>query len=107
MKKNVLLYCVLVAIAILMVGCRHRPRPDALNEKINSNCTIYFNRVALGGTSANIVPVITDETNGARVSMSGKLLKVTPEWVVIAVGNVADKKMLWVPRNVVLCISTE
>jgi hypothetical protein len=32
---------------------------------------------------------------------------VTPEWVVISVGNVADKKMLWVPRNVVLCISTE
>lgn len=108
MKKRVLLNCVLVVIAIAMVGL-YLSRPDALSEKVNSNCTIYFNRDALGGTPATIVPITCDNFNGAQVSLSGKLVKVTSEWIIIEtfIGNDdKNKQMYWAPRNVVLLVRT-
>lgn len=100
MRKNILLLCVLIAIAISTAGCRHRPKQDALSGKINMKCAIYFNRVADASSS------------GVTTGVSGKLVKVTPEWIVIDVlvgSNVkeAHGPLLWVPRNSVLYITTE
>jgi hypothetical protein len=110
MRKLLLCCCIFVTIAAVMVGCRHRPKPDALSERIGSNCTVYFNRSALGGTSATIVPVICDNTNGAQVSMSGKLLKLTFDWIVLEYylnNDLKMKRTAWIPRSVVLWVSTE
>ncbi len=110
MKKMVLFWCILVAVTVSVVGCKDRPKPDALSEKVNSSCTVHFNRAALGGTSSNIVSVGTDGINGSKISMSGKLLKVTPDWIVLEYyqdNNLKMKRNAWVPRSVVLWISTE
>jgi hypothetical protein len=99
MRKNILLLCILIAIAISTASCRHRPQQDALSEKINMKCAIYFNRVADASSS------------GVTTGLSGKLVKVTSEWIVIDAveSNVkeAHGSLLWVPRNAVLYIKTE
>jgi hypothetical protein len=111
MKKIVLLCGILAAITVSVVGCKKdQDQPDVLNEKVNSNCTVYFSRAALGGTSTNIVPVETNSINGAQVSLSGKLIKVTPEWIVLEYhpnNNLKMKRNAWIPRGVVLWVRTE
>lgn len=110
MKKAILFCCILAAITVCVVGCKDRSQKDALSEKVNSSCTIYFNRAVLGGTSANIVPVKVNSINGAEVSLSGTLIKVTPEWIVLEYyldNNLKMKRNAWIPRSVILWVSTE
>ena len=110
MKKSILFCCMLAAITVCAVGCKDRSQKDVLSEKVNSNCTIYFNRAALGGTSPNIVPATTDSIDGASISLSGKLIKVTPEWIVLEYypdNNIKMKRNAWIPRRVVLFVSTQ
>lgn len=110
MKKIAVMGVVLLALCFVVSGCKHRHKTDALSEKINSSCTVHFNRTALGGTSSNIVSVRTDNLNGAEISQSGKLLKVTPEWIVLEYylnNDLKMKRTAWIPRNVILLVSTE
>ena len=110
MKKTIFLCCIIVVITVCVVGCKDRSQKDVLSEKVNSNCTVYFSRAALGGTSSNIVPVTTDNINGAKISLSGKLIKVTPEWIVLEYyldNNLKMKRNAWIPRGVVLFVRTD
>lgn len=110
MKKTILICGILAAITFSVLGCKDQVQPDVLNEKVNSSCTVYFSRAALGGTSTNIVPVTTDNINGAEVSLSGKLIEVTPEWIVLEYhpdNNLKMKRSAWIPRSVILWVSTE
>jgi hypothetical protein len=101
MKKNVMLLWALAAITVSTVGCKHRPKPDALSEKINTVCTIYFSGMAHEPGSS-----------GAVTGLSGQLLKVTPEWIVLSTNvshdanNVVMEKY-WVPRSAVLYVRTQ
>jgi hypothetical protein len=100
MKKNILLLCAIVAIIISVAGCRHRPKPDALSEKINTVCIIVFN-----GEGHEL------GSKGTVTGLTGKLLKVTPEWLIItdvsADVNVIATEKYWVPRNAILYIRTQ
>jgi hypothetical protein len=111
MKRAIIIILVIVfALLVAIHGYRHRHFRDPLASKINTTCKIYFNRQALGGNPSNIVPVLTDNINGARVSLVGTLKQVTRTWLVIEAPMEPDYKKtqtLWIPRNVVMCVSTD
>lgn len=67
---------------------------------IGSECTVQFRRDALGGAASTPVGPLTNQTNGATVSLSGKLAMIDAEFVVIE----RPEDTLWVPRASVLLL---
>lgn len=64
---------------------------------------VQFRRDALGAGAALPVPPTTDIMNGAVISISGTLVAVEIDSVVIEI----DKKSNWIPRDVILCIESK
>ncbi len=98
MKASRISIAVVLMVALGLVGCGHR-EGTAQPPKAKS-ATVQFRRDILGASRELPVPPTTDVQNGASVSVSGKLLKVNREWVVLE----QDKKVLWIPRDNVLLI---
>ena len=95
-------FCMLMLVlAMAATGCEDSPSTSSYgNLPIGATCTVQLRRDALGGAASVPVPVLTDNINGADVSVSGTLVKVDADWVVIAV----NKEMLWISRPNVLLI---
>jgi hypothetical protein len=77
-------------------------RLDPNRAPLNAQCRVQFKRDLLGGGAIPlpIGPTVV-ETNGASVSVSGKLRRLDDDWVVV---DTADGPSLWVPRQNVLLL---
>jgi hypothetical protein len=93
----------MLVLAMAVTGCDDSPQTSSYgNLPVGATCTVQLRRDALGGAASVPVPVLTDNINGAEVSVSGTLVKVDADWVVITV----DKNMLWIARPNVLLIKS-
>jgi hypothetical protein len=75
------------------------PDPQ-LSGRVGDNCTVYFRRDALGMAAGSPSSPLTGNHNGADVQMTGKLLRVNPGWVCIAIGQAEYT----IPKEVILVI---
>ena len=82
-------------VAVFLAGCDARPTPP-----VGKQCTIQFRRDALGTGASIPVPPMTDNMNGADISISGTLKSTAGDWVVLEVGI----REVWVPKTVILLI---
>ena len=67
---------------------------------MGENCTVQFRRDVLGSARDLPVAVTTDVINGAQVSLSGRLVSIDTDWVVI----LRPEEEFWIPRDHVLTI---
>jgi hypothetical protein len=98
MKLHILI-C-MFTVAALLGGCGgSEPKQPPIGEIVK----VQFRRDALG--SAHDLPVspTTDSQNGARVSLSGTLMLVNEDWIVLEY----QKRAHWIPRHAVLLIRVD
>ena len=89
---------IVFALTLILVGCGQRN--VASQPPKAKSATVQFRRDILGASRELPVSPMTDIQNGAEVSVSGRLLEVNEEWVVLEQG----KQELWIPRDNVLLI---
>lgn len=65
--------------------------------------TVYFRSDVLGKTEGNPTPVLTDNLNGAQVSLSGKLVELRSDAVILLYGE--SQRRVWIPRENVLAVT--
>lgn len=65
--------------------------------------TVYFRSDVLGKTEGNPTPVLTDNLNGARVSLSGKVVELRSDAVILLYGE--SQRRVWIPRENVLAVT--
>jgi hypothetical protein len=93
MKSKTLL---LVAIALLS-GCSKSP-------PTGKEVSLQLRRGDALGSGANLpVPPRTSGINGAETGLSGKLVKITDEWVVIDTNDIPAAR-IWIPKGNILLI---
>lgn len=104
---------VLVCAMLWVAGCDRTapppPPPGAVGggPHPGAACVVYIRGDALGAGSNIPIPFGTDSMNGARVSVSGKLLAANPDWIVIETPTDAGGSrggQLWIPRENVLAV---
>ena len=65
-------------------------------------CTVQFRRGdALGGAGSLPVSPLTSNINGADTAISGKIRRVTEEWIVMDRANGTE---IWIPKSAVLLV---
>jgi hypothetical protein len=74
-----------------------------LSDRIGENCTVHFRRDALGTGAAGPIPPLTGNFNGADVNVTGKLLRVNPGWICVAIGQ----GEYTIPKEVILMIEVK
>jgi hypothetical protein len=84
-------------LLVLVSGCNYA---DTGGPEVGKLCTIQFRRDALGAAASLPVGPMTDSINGAETSISGKLLRVTTDWLVVE----RNGKDVWIPQSVVLMV---
>lgn len=62
--------------------------------------SLQFRRDALGAAANLPVPPTSDSHNGAPVSIQGKLVTITDDWI----GLDRDSRRHWIPRETVLML---
>jgi len=98
-KTSIALFSLFVVL--LLPGC---DKPQAhLKSLIGKSVNVQFRRDALGAAAALPVPPTSDGINGAATSISGTLVAVENDSVVVEV----DKKSNWIPKNVILSIEAK
>lgn len=86
----------------LLAGCGHQPE-SPLSANIGDYCTVQFRRDALG--AASLVAPTTGSINGALVAESGRLVKATPDWIVITgVDTQGQKIERAIPTHAILFV---
>ncbi len=102
----------LIPIAIglglsILTGCERtpetesaKPSPHALSEYIDRPVRVQFRRDTLGASANLPIGPRTTSTNGAETSLSGKLVRVVDEDIVIE----EDRRLKWIPREVILYV---
>jgi hypothetical protein len=65
--------------------------------------TVYFRSDVLGKTEGNPTPVLTDSLNGAQVSLSGKVVELRSDAVILLYGE--SQRRVWIPRENVLAVT--
>ena len=73
---------------------------DPAHLPLRANCTVQFKRDLLGASANLPVSPTTESINGVSVSVSGTLLSLDREWIVLKSGN----GTVWVPRQNVLLL---
>lgn len=68
---------------------------------IGARCTVQFRRDVLGGSMDVPVSPTTDRINGVDVSVTGELVDMTSEWIVL---ERHPGGVLWIPRQNVLLL---
>ena len=97
MKKYVIIISLLALLIVF--ACCGRPSQPPTGE----NVIVQFRRDALGSAHGLPVSPTTGSRNGSDVCLSGELLSVNEEWIVLGNG----RKEHWIPRDVVLLIEVE
>jgi hypothetical protein len=85
---------------LLLTGCGEEP--VAGTPTIGKTCTVQFRRDALGAAMNLPVNPTTGSINGAEVMISGTIVDVTPEWIVLDSGR--ENLRTYVPRSVILLL---
>ena len=95
----------LMAMLVLSLsGCGDKKAEGfSLSDCVGLPCTVQFQRDLLGTTADLPVGPETGSINGAKVCVSGKLLKANSEWVVLLQDD--DASEYWIPRDNVLLVS--
>ena len=73
-----------------------------LSGRVGENCTVYFRRDALGMAAAVPSPPTTGNHNGADTMVSGKLVRINSEWIVVVDGQ----REFTIPKLVILMVET-
>lgn len=85
------LAALLIVVMLGLPGCGGSTAPaeaDPMAKKIGRSCRVQFRRGDALGAGGNIpVPLMTDNINGADVSLRGTLAAVGASWVVIDGGG--------------------
>jgi hypothetical protein len=101
-----LFYGVALLGVAALAGCSNSvpPFPDPmLAGRIGDNCTVYFRRDALGMAAGSPSSPLTGNHNGADTQVSGQLVRLNAEWLVVADG----KREFTIPKAVVLLIEMQ
>lgn len=85
----------LTVMTMILSGCGRPSQPPT-----GKNVTVQFRRDALGSAHSLPISPTTDSINGARVSLTGKLIIINEEWVVLDF----EKNKHWIPRDAILLI---
>jgi hypothetical protein len=64
-------------------------------------CTVQLRRDALGSAAASPVPPLTGSINGVQVAITGKVLVMDSEWVMVATEKDGT---IYIPKEVVLLV---
>ena len=90
---------ILLLLAVFLSACGSGG--DAtLDGRVGKICTVQLRRDALGGAANLPVPPLTNEINGAQVSLTGSLERVTDHWIVLSV----SERSIAVSRDAVLLV---
>jgi hypothetical protein len=92
----------LLALVIIpfLSACSEKP-PASENPPTGKEATIQFRRGdSLGGGGNLPTGPTVNSTNGAAVSLSGKIIKIEGDWVVVEVGQ----EEIWIPKSSILLI---
>lgn len=73
-----------------------------LKSLVRKNCTVFFRHDVLGQADSMPSNFEADVINGAPVSVTGKLVTGSDEWILIE----TESKRLYIPRSNVLFISS-
>ncbi|MCP5517241.1 MAG: hypothetical protein H7A45_08305 [Verrucomicrobiales bacterium] len=91
-------------VAAGVIGCMPPPSmPRYAIPPIGAQCTVQFQRDALGAGASLPISPRTNNINGADTSVSGALKQFTAEWIVLDSGG----REIWIPKTVVLLIEVE
>ena len=90
---------VLAPLLALLAACSDVPTDLPLGETV----TVQFRRDALGGGANLPVPPTTNSVNGAEVSLTGKLLRVDFDWILLDVPG--STSLHWIDIDSVLLVS--
>jgi hypothetical protein len=86
-------------------GCDANP-----NLPVNEDVVVQFDRSALGASANLPISPRTESINGAETAIRGKLLQVSPEWILLeqrtSQSSGTDIKKFWIQRNKILLIQT-
>ena len=110
---SLLLLCCAVAgcgnSAPLVASTNHKPdrssSASADLPAIGAFCTVQLRRDLLGAASDLPISPLVNGINGSEVSVSGRLLKVDAEWIVLEHRRQDRQSELWIPRGNVLLLS--
>ena len=94
---------ILVAILAVSIGVGWNYATQDAGLPRDVNCTVQFRRDALGMGGNSPTSPLTGNHNGADVSVTGKVVHETPEWLVLA----TTTQELWIPKHSVLLVSRE
>jgi hypothetical protein len=97
MKKYFIIIS-LLTLLIIFISWNGHSQPPTGEEVI-----VQFRRDALGSAHPYPVSPRIERINGVTVSLSGELLTINEEWVVLK----NKKQKYWIPRDVVLLIKVE
>lgn len=92
-------------LAFWVAGCDSNP-----GFPLNENVVVQFDRSALGAAANLPISPTTGAINGAQTAIGGKLLEVSPEWILLesltphASGVMVER--FWIPRSKILMITT-
>lgn len=102
-------------LALTISGCGNRSaEPPAtvsvpttisatvLEPKTGDQCNVHFRRDFLGANLPSPIPIVTDNHNGAQITLSGVFEKMNADWLVIKTG---DKTHEWIPKNSILHVT--
>lgn len=97
----------LAALLVLLAACS--PPDPALTEpdgflrlSVDDVVTVQFRRDHLGAAASLPISPETNSMNGAGTNLTGVLVALTPEWVVLDV----KERRHWIARDSVLMVST-
>jgi len=100
MKRIWIIATLLLTLFVCSCSKSHDPY---LSRQIGKTCTVQFKRNSLGGGAALPVSPMTDNINGAAVSLSGTLQAVDDLAIIV----VSDNKTIWIPRDSILLVVSE
>src|SRR6516162_6554753 len=104
MRLTRLVSCSLALAGIAALsGCAiNSPAPSESmpSARVGDNCTVFFRRDALGMAADSPSPAMSGNHNGADTQVSGKLIRMNAEWLVISDG----KRELSIPKDVILVV---
>lgn len=90
-----------VLLAILSAGCDVPRAPDSVLTKLHGQTVTVFIRHDVLGQASDIPSTLSaGNINGSEVSLTGKLILSSPQWIVI---EVLDSRWT-IPRENVLAI---
>ena len=102
-----LLAFIALSFPLILCSCSEDKGPAP-----GSTVIVQIRRDALGTAAANPVPPLTISMNGASTQVSGKLVSIDRNWIVLTdAGDATDlhsgHKNVWISRSAVLLIQQD